>query len=412
MRLKCPIIHISFLNSYSVRIHPFLIKIANELSEFRNYLFDISLPTDVPVCAILVRINEYDTLSGEKYQPKQLHSFSTYLANLLETVFPNTKDCLICSSFENEIAVICTLEDKKTAHDMGRKIEELFEAEKKHIESIAIGSMEVSLYKIHASCANARRALALGLWSDGLLISYEDILLHSSESAKYPYDLEADLISALKNRNPQEADQCLKNMLHFILPQTKNDKISRTYLLAQLYGALIKYARESGLTGGFAEEPSHYAELLSLSGEGILLWFHGLMENILAQIAYRKANSEQLLSGRIKKYLEKNYQKDISIPELSEIFLYSPTHLSRIFHSETGSSIKQYLTKIRMEKACELLGDYSLKISEAGELTGYPRVHGFLKQFKNFTGQTPSEYREYLSAKKTKQRPKEPDAPT
>ena len=185
-------------NNFLVSLLGGIITDTDEIDRNLSY-FGISLPTDVPVCAILVRINEYDTLSGEKYQPKQLHSFSTYLANLLETVFPNTKDCLICSSFENEIAVICTLEDKKTAHDMGRKIEELFEAEKKHIESIAIGSMEVSLYKIHASCANARRALALGLWSDGLLISYEDILLHSSESAKYPYDLEADLISALKN---------------------------------------------------------------------------------------------------------------------------------------------------------------------------------------------------------------------
>lgn len=364
--------------------------------------FKIDINRNCPVFASIIKINEFDSQTGEKYQPRQLHSFITYLTGLLAATFSDTASHLLCHSYEDEITMLSVLTDPPRREDAVRHtekvLERLFQNERKHISVIGMGSAESSVYHAGRSYANAKKALSLSFLSRELFIRYEEIAPVTSRTAKYPFESEEKLIVAIRSNSLENAGSCLREMINRIFEETRENENVRIYFLLQLYSALQKYAHESNIMEFCLNESSKYTEIIELTEESVYPWFHDLTEGLITRSLYKKTNPERFLSERIKEYLEKNYRQDFSVAELSAVFMYSPAHLSRIFHRETGYSIKQYLTRIRMEAACHLLEDYSLKISEVGEMTGYPKVHAFLKQFKNYTGITPSEYRENLSA--------------
>ena len=64
---------------------------------------------------------------------------------------------------------------------------------------------------------------------------------------------------------------------------------------------------------------------------------------------------DQVIS-KVKEYIKENY-KEASLEDAAVQVSLSPSYLSRIFKEKCGMGFSDYLTKTRMEKACELLGE-------------------------------------------------------
>jgi AraC-like DNA-binding protein len=100
---------------------------------------------------------------------------------------------------------------------------------------------------------------------------------------------------------------------------------------------------------------------------------------------------------RIINYLMENYEHKISLDQIAHNMYLSPVYISKIFKEETGESPINYLIKIRLEKAKEILeerSDGSIK-SIANEI-GYDDVYHFSKLFKKYFGMSPQHYRKTL----------------
>lgn len=98
------------------------------------------------------------------------------------------------------------------------------------------------------------------------------------------------------------------------------------------------------------------------------------------------------------KLIHENYAVINSIEELSRSLGISKYKFSRLFHATCGMTSMQYLTKIRMEKAMELLRQTKLNLGEIARLTGYSDENYFNKVFRKLTGISPGKFR---SSKKT-----------
>ncbi|WP_240546289.1 helix-turn-helix transcriptional regulator [Paenibacillus artemisiicola] len=97
---------------------------------------------------------------------------------------------------------------------------------------------------------------------------------------------------------------------------------------------------------------------------------------------------------RAVRWLSYQYAQPISIEELSRSLGYHRTHLSKMFKQVTGVSPMQFLLKVRMERAKELLNEQShLSIDQVASSVGYPDALYFSKQFRKTFGCSPSEYR-------------------
>lgn len=106
----------------------------------------------------------------------------------------------------------------------------------------------------------------------------------------------------------------------------------------------------------------------------------------------QKEKDKTILANSIKYYLETHHSEDISLESLSSSMYISPTYMSKLFKQETGESPINYLIKIRMEKAKELLVQDQFSIKEIADLVGYQDAYHFSKLFKKYTGMSPSEY--------------------
>ncbi|SFE89486.1 Response regulator receiver domain-containing protein [Paenibacillus catalpae] len=100
--------------------------------------------------------------------------------------------------------------------------------------------------------------------------------------------------------------------------------------------------------------------------------------------------------GDIVAYLDGHYFEDVGLIDIATRYHMDPSYLSRQFKAATGENFIEYVTRKRMEKACELLRQSDSKVSDIAELVGYENQRYFSQVFKKFTGRTPSEFRESL----------------
>lgn len=88
-----------------------------------------------------------------------------------------------------------------------------------------------------------------------------------------------------------------------------------------------------------------------------------------------------------------NYNNDLNIKALSDSLFLDSAYFSRLFKKRTGMSPKQYLLKIRMERAKELLLTTDHSIKEIAATVGYNDPLYFSKLFYKAEGMAPSKYR-------------------
>ncbi|GGJ00352.1 hypothetical protein GCM10010885_06980 [Alicyclobacillus cellulosilyticus] len=103
-------------------------------------------------------------------------------------------------------------------------------------------------------------------------------------------------------------------------------------------------------------------------------------------------------AAQVKAIIEAEYDAPLTVGDIARRLYLSPNYISRVFKAETGMTIMQYLTHVRVEMAKRLLAsDPSLKAYEVGERVGYPDPVYFNKLFKRVVGMTPRQYRLHAS---------------
>ncbi|MBP1640595.1 MAG: DNA-binding protein [Bacteroidetes bacterium] len=107
---------------------------------------------------------------------------------------------------------------------------------------------------------------------------------------------------------------------------------------------------------------------------------------------------------RVKKvidYLKSNPSTDISLKKIATIAMFSEFHFHRIFKEATGETLRQYIKRLRMEKAGICLeNDDSIAIKELWSQLGYCTASHFSKDFRHFYGCSPSQYQKQRRANK------------
>ena len=93
------------------------------------------------------------------------------------------------------------------------------------------------------------------------------------------------------------------------------------------------------------------------------------------------------------KYIEDNFNIDISINDLADKFAISPNYFSTIFKKETGQTTMNYIKTLRLNKACEYLKYSDKSVADIAKEVGYQDSQYFFKVFKKAIGQTPLAYR-------------------
>ncbi len=164
-----------------------------------------------------------------------------------------------------------------------------------------------------------------------------------------------------------------------LLPRS-NSTVTMTGIITQVHGELSE------------KRPDYKTAAGKLIEYLLILLQRKLMDNDA------DAEPASLLSG-IQEYIANNYEKNITLSSLSDIFFVSPFHIAHLFKEKYDISPIQYLIKTRIKIAAELLLQTSYTVVEVSNLVGYPNANYFNIIFKRFTGMSPGKYRKKMQKK-------------
>lgn len=119
-------------------------------------------------------------------------------------------------------------------------------------------------------------------------------------------------------------------------------------------------------------------------------------KNVLDEEHYKKQFKRLDTFHHIVDYIETNYMKDLSVPEVATEFNMSVSHLAHFFKQYSGKSLIEYVNEIRIQKAKLFLEKEDTAITAIALQVGFSDINYFSRKFKAITGKTPTEYKKNL----------------
>lgn len=116
------------------------------------------------------------------------------------------------------------------------------------------------------------------------------------------------------------------------------------------------------------------------------------------QILVHRENAEPPMITRAKEFIEKNQAEDLSLDQVAKAVNTSTFYFCKMFKKATGLNFTDYVSRVRIEKAKNLLMNPNLRISEIAYEIGFQSLTHFNRVFKKIIGQSPTEYRSRLAA--------------
>lgn len=104
----------------------------------------------------------------------------------------------------------------------------------------------------------------------------------------------------------------------------------------------------------------------------------------------------EIMCYKIMRYIDNNVFIIKNLTELSEYFNYNYSYLAKIFKNTTKSTISEYLSKKKLERAKALISEGNFSFTQISEILNYSSIYSFSKSFKLRYGISPTEYKKNI----------------
>jgi two-component system response regulator YesN len=128
--------------------------------------------------------------------------------------------------------------------------------------------------------------------------------------------------------------------------------------------------------------------------EGLLFGLNDYIRHL------RSVHVDQKDMVRALEYIKANYANELSMTMVSNYVSLNYSYFSQAFKEYAGMSFVQYLKKLRIDKAKELLETTELKVMDIGERAGFENTKHFNRVFRESVGVAPLEYRQGAAARR------------
>lgn len=224
------------------------------------------------------------------------------------------------------------------------------------------------------------------------------LIIHSELPVPTGVDVRFDMTRFTEQMNRQHFESAFSDLQEYVLAVSGNYKADvfelKSFLSNIIFNIIIMLGQmkhdvrdlEEAKYSYFKsiDESKHIQEAVSLLNK-----FIGVaVERIERKRSEGNPNMVMLLD-----YIREHYAEPLSLTEVAKHFHFNPSYLSSYFTSHNTEGFSEYLNKIRVEKAVELLRIDTASISEISNMVGYSDHSYFTKVFKKLTGFSPSQYR-------------------
>lgn len=345
--------------------------------------------TDAPVTVAVLSIDRYDSWS--RRFPASDHSLLKFaLANIMAELHePEWR--VACADFgADRMAILFQPRSGETRPPLAEAIETVSRLLKFSV-SAGVSMPQSEVCRLKQAMLEAENALTYRLYKGyGQLVPFQDVSSHEVTDMQPQEDGVRELMTAVETGEGERAIELLGRII--------GDIRSRYWYPSEalaLLQALLE--RLKGICPeGEGPEGDPAGRLGTLYIEDIEAELSGLI-SVLADRYRRLIGSKDfLMCQRMIEFMEQHLGDPIGIPEIAESTGISSSLASQLFKQETNETIYNYLTRLRMERASELLVKTDRKISDIAQMVGYQHENSFIRSFRKFKDITPGKYRDMM----------------
>lgn len=115
------------------------------------------------------------------------------------------------------------------------------------------------------------------------------------------------------------------------------------------------------------------------------------------QLAVRQAHAEPPAITRAKAYIQDHLVEELTLSDVARAVNMSRFYFCKMFRKHTGLNFTDYVSRMRVERAKELLLNPNLRVSEIAYEVGFQSLTHFNRVFRRVVGKAPTEYRGRLA---------------
>ena len=224
-----------------------------------------------------------------------------------------------------------------------------------------------------------------------------DLAVKGEYVGDYPEETERKLFQMIAKADWSGAKQQANDFFDWMIRNYYDDTAD---IQLKVLEFVIWAEREAFFSGGIEEYGFHSrkdylpAVLACRDYTELREWYLSKLEEVCHKIATKREEQSESVISKARNYINQNFSRELTLDEVSQSVNISPYYFSKLFKEETGENFIEYLTRLRIAHAKELLKNPALSIKEICVMSGYSDPNYFSRIFKKQENMSPSEYRE------------------
>lgn len=307
-----------------------------------------------------------------------------------------------CGTFEDQddIIVILNSPQKLDASQLLPFVIKLNENVRHYLKisiSVGISGIDKPVNQLKNAHIQAADALDARIFAGpGKIINYEEEFKTTDSrgiESTYPIELEKLILQSVLSGKESNIKENIM-LFQCFLNRERDFKDQVLKFTFNLYFSLYSLCVERNLSTNKIFKQNLNEITLKFTRSNIETIYEEILSIALLvgkQLNEKKSNHKLLES--ILEFIRQNYHKNISRDKVASEVYITPSYLSVLFKQQLNMSFLEFLHKIRLEKACELLKDSKKRVADIALQVGYNDEKYFFQVFKKYMKMTPKQFR-------------------
>lgn len=353
---------------------------------------------------LIFDITDYDEIwTGYSRKEADFGTIRFALSNIVNEIISQKYPCCTISMHE---CVACVVNFPQTVEEerIQSELTDIYADVKKHMfEKLGFsfrmvgGGVKTSLEEISTSYAEAMFCLEYNLVYDKKIMFMDNLEEGSSKELNVFFGKTARLVKLIRQGSEHDVEIAAEEWsrmyvsLIAVFPNIMQHEIS---------GLMNSIIRELFSLNYDEDETKEFAEQLMRKYKSDSVLSYAEVKAVLLDVAkdvrgFVEGNgSADYLEKRIVDYIEQNYaDQNLNVSKIAEHFKMNATYLSSTFKKSAKIGVLEKINKFRCEKSTELLAKTGNTVNDIAEMVGYSSVHTYIRIFKKYYFQTPTQYR-------------------
>lgn len=317
------------------------------------------------------------------------------LQNIMEEVLASAWRTVCVTPKKDSFVLLLQPKEEAAGVELRPDVEKLIEIVSRHLNmsvSAGIGPEVQDISALEQSYAAARKVLAYRLYE-----GYGRVREHADMDNNMNADIEeawsAEIIQGLQTRDSGMNAAAVAKWASLIREHgVEPEQVYRTadHILEEILDIIADRSMDP------PEEINNYnwSQVQTMDLDEIEQMLCQVTAKIAEQFQVHSHTREYKRVQDMIQYMEEHMQENIGLQDIAGHVGMSVSSVSSMFKEETGTTVYDYLTHLRIAKACELLRESDYKIASIASMVGYQNENSFIRVFRKIKAVTPGKFRE------------------